>query len=162
MPDRASCRIANAVVLAMLVAAGCSHSDSSAPTSTASPSAPSAPGAASAPSSPSAPSPASSSAKDPAKARELIAAGAVVLDVRTPDEYRDGHLPTATNVPVDDVSTRLGEVDQLTHGDKAKPIVVYCAAGKRAARAKQTLESAGYTHVVNGGGFDDLASGSAR
>jgi phage shock protein E len=158
MVDRASCRIANAVVIVVLVAAGCSHSDSSAPTSTASPSAPSAP---SAPNAPSAPSAVSSSAKDPAKARELIAAGAVVLDVRTPDEYRDGHLPTATNVPVDDVSTRLGEVDQLTHGDKTKPIVVYCAAGKRAARAKLTLESAGYTHVVNGGGFDDLAPGNA-
>ena len=42
---------------------------------------------------------------------------------------------------------------QLAHGDKSKPIVVYCAAGKRAARAKETLEAAGYTNVVNGGGI---------
>jgi phage shock protein E len=159
MPDHPSCRVANTVVIVMLVAAGCSHPDASAPASSAASSAPS---AAVAPSPSSAPVVGSSSVKDPTNARELIAAGAVVLDVRSPDEYREGHLPTATNVPVDEVSTRLSEVDQLTRGDKNKPIVVYCAAGKRAAKAKQTLESAGYAHVVNGGGFDDLSSGSAR
>ena len=94
--------------------------------------------------------------KDPAKARELIASGALVLDVRTPDEYREAHLPTATNLPIDEVGARLADVDQLAHGDKTKPIVVYCAAGGRAARAKQTLEAAGYTNIVNGGGLDDL------
>jgi phage shock protein E len=45
---------------------------------------------------------------------------------------------------------------KLTSGDKSKPIVVYCAAGSRAAKAKRTLESAGYTQVVNGGGLDEL------
>jgi phage shock protein E len=35
-------------------------------------------------------------------------------------------------------------------------VVVYCAAGRRAAKAKQQLDAAGYTNVVNGGGFDDL------
>jgi phage shock protein E len=94
--------------------------------------------------------------KDPAAARKLIAAGAVVLDVRTPDEYASGHIPTATNVPVGDVAQRLGEVDKLVGGDKGKPVVVYCAAGRRAAKAKRALEAAGYTNVINGGGLDDL------
>ena len=95
--------------------------------------------------------------KDPAKARQLIAAGtAVVLDVRTPEEFGDGHLPTATNLPVDDLPQHLGDVDKLAAGDKSKPIVVYCHAGSRAAKAKRALEAAGYTNVTNGGGLDDL------
>lgn len=95
--------------------------------------------------------------KDPATARQLIAGGkALVLDVRTPDEYGQDHVASATNMPVDELEHRLAEVDKLAGGDKARPIVVYCAAGKRAARAKQTLEAAGYSHVVNGGGLDDL------
>lgn len=95
-------------------------------------------------------------AKDPEAAKQLIAQGATVLDVRTADEYADGHLPTATNVPVGDLGTRMDDVAKLVGGDKTKPIVVYCAAGGRAAKAKTALEQAGYTHVVNGGGYKDL------
>lgn len=97
------------------------------------------------------------SGKDPAAARALLAAGgAVVLDVRTADEYEGGHLERAVNIPIQDLGARLREVDTLAAGDKTRPIVVYCAAGSRAAKAKQQLEAAGYSHVVNGGGFDDL------
>jgi phage shock protein E len=94
--------------------------------------------------------------KDPATARKLIAGGATVLDVRTPEEYADGHVPSATNLPVQDVAQRIADVDKLVGGDKTKPVVVYCAKGGRAAKAKQALEAAGYTNVVNGGGFADL------
>ncbi len=86
----------------------------------------------------------------------MISSGAVVVDVRTPDEFREGHLPQATNVPIQDFSQRLAEIDALTGGDKTKPVVVYCASGNRSGKAKQQLEAAGYTQVVNGGGFDDL------
>ena len=103
------------------------------------------------------PSPAATSpATDPATARKWIAAGAVVLDVRTADEYGGGHLPQAANIPVQEFASHLPDVDELAGGDKAKRIVVYCAAGGRAAKAKQQLEAAGYTQVVNGGGFNDL------
>jgi len=94
--------------------------------------------------------------RDPANAREMIAAGAVVLDVRSPDEFSEGSLPRATNIPIQDFSGRIAEVEQLAGGDKTKPIVVYCGSGARAAKAKRQLEAAGYTQVVNGGGFDDL------
>ena len=53
-------------------------------------------------------------------------------------------------------SLDVAAVDKLTGGDKAKPVVVYCAKGGRAQKAKEALEAAGYTHVVNGGGYDDL------
>jgi phage shock protein E len=104
---------------------------------------------------PPAPAPASS-AKDPAAARKKIATGATVIDVRTTDEYADDHLPNATNIPVQELSTRLADVDKLVHGDKSRPIVVYCASGGRAGKAKAMLDAAGYTNVVNGGGLDDL------
>ncbi|MEO9160046.1 MAG: rhodanese-like domain-containing protein [Kofleriaceae bacterium] len=94
--------------------------------------------------------------QDPAAARALIAHGAVVIDVRTPEEFADGHLPTATDIAVEHFGDHLAEVDKLVGGDKSRGIVVYCAAGSRAARAKKILDDAGYQHVVNGGGYDDL------
>ena len=102
------------------------------------------------------PAPARKTAKDPAAAKRLIAEGATVIDVRTTSEFARGHLPTATNIPVDEVAGRLPEIDKLVGGDKTKPVVVYCAAGSRSAKAQRTLEEAGYQHVVNGGGLDDL------
>jgi rhodanese-related sulfurtransferase len=95
-------------------------------------------------------------AKDPEAAKKMIAAGAVVVDVRTPQEFGEGHLPQATNIPIQDFAQRIAEVDKLTGGDKTKPVVVHCATGNRSGKAKQQLEAAGYTQVVNGGGLDDL------
>jgi len=97
-----------------------------------------------------------SRANDPAAAKQLIASGALVLDVRTPEEYAGGHVDSAQNMPIDNFGDRLPQIAQLVGEDKTKPIVVYCAAGRRAARAKRALEDAGYTHVVNGGGYNDL------
>lgn len=95
-------------------------------------------------------------AKDPASARKLIAAGAVVIDVRTIEEYSKEHLVQAPNIPVAEFASRIGEVDKLVGGDKTKPVVVYCGSGHRAATAKAQLEAAGYSNVVNGAGYDDL------
>lgn len=89
-----------------------------------------------------------------AKAKEMIGAGAIVIDVRTPEEFTAGHVDKATNLPVQ--SLEVSAVDKLTGGDHDKPVVVYCAAGARADKAQAQLEAAGYTHVVNGGGYDDL------
>jgi phage shock protein E len=93
---------------------------------------------------------------DSAAARDLIDKGAVVLDVRTTDEFSQDHLDKAVNIPVQEFKQRIAEVDKLTGGDKTRPIVVYCAAGARAAKAKEQLDAAGYKTVVNGGGLDDL------
>lgn len=95
-------------------------------------------------------------AKDPATAKRMIGSGATVIDVRTSEEFADDHLPTATNIPVQELSGRLADVSKLVGGDKSKPIVVYCGTGNRASKAKRALEDAGYTNVVNGGGLDDL------
>jgi len=96
------------------------------------------------------------SAKDPQAAKAAIAGGAIVLDVRTPDEYAEDHLPNAINVPIEELARRMAEVDALVAGDKARPVAVYCRSGSRARQAKLALEAAGYARVVNGGGLDDL------
>lgn len=95
-------------------------------------------------------------AKDPQAARALVAGGAAVLDVRTADEFAEDHVPKAVNVPVEELSNRMAEVEALVAGDKTRPVVVYCGSGARAAKAKRALEAAGYSRVVNGGGLDDL------
>lgn len=66
-----------------------------------------------------------------------------VVDVRTAEEYRDGHVPGALNVPYDQIGARAGVLDVA----RDAPIVVYCRTGKRAAIAQRTLEGLGYTHV---------------
>lgn len=68
--------------------------------------------------------------------------GALLLDVRTPEEYAEGHLPGALNIPVDQVAKRLDEV-----GPKDKPVVVYCRSGRRSGLAAVTLEKAGFQSV---------------
>lgn len=71
--------------------------------------------------------------------RQLVAQGALLLDVRTPAEFKDGHVPRALNVPVQELSARLAEV-----GPRTRPIVVYCRSGGRSAMASQILQGAGY------------------
>lgn len=66
-----------------------------------------------------------------------------VLDVRTPSEYASGHVPGATNIPHDELATRIGELP----ADRSEEIVVHCQSGRRARMAEATLEEHGYTNV---------------
>jgi phage shock protein E len=70
-------------------------------------------------------------------------ASLVVLDVRTPEEFAEGHVPGAVNVPHDQVGTRLGELQSL----KDKDVVVYCRSGRRAGMAADVLQQAGFTRL---------------
>ncbi len=80
--------------------------------------------------------------------------GALLLDVRSQAEYEAEHLDGAVWIPHDQVGARLDEVEKLVEGDKSRAIVVYCASGNRAGKAKQTLVKAGY-RVTNLGGMSD-------
>jgi len=80
-----------------------------------------------------------------------IEQGARVIDVRTAEEFSDGHYPNAVNIPVDAMRSRLGDF-----GPKDKPVIVYCASGARSAMAAQVLRSQGYSDVTNAGGLGDL------
>ncbi|HEU5073822.1 MAG TPA: rhodanese-like domain-containing protein [Polyangiaceae bacterium] len=79
-----------------------------------------------------------------ADARALVRDGALLVDVRSPEEYAAGHIDGAVNIPVGELKTRLGEL-----GDKQRSIVLYCRSGARSAKAKTLLESTGFTSVVN-------------
>ncbi|MDH5299800.1 MAG: rhodanese-like domain-containing protein [Gammaproteobacteria bacterium] len=93
-----------------------------------------------------------------AKAWQMIDDGALLVDVRSPGEYNAGHLPDAKLIPVSEVGSRLAEFGN----DKNAPIVVYCAAGVRAGKAKDILESNGFTNVVNGGGYEDMMAAKPK
>ena len=104
--------------------------------------------------------PAARAGVDIAKARELMASGALVVDVREQVEWDGGHLPQARHVPAGAVGQRLAEIEQAA-GGKDRPIVLHCASGRRSGKVKTTLEAAGFTNVVNGGGYRDLAEAPA-
>lgn len=78
--------------------------------------------------------------------KELIAQGAVILDVRSPGEFISGHAKDAVNVPLDVIGAYAQE-----QNNKDKVIITCCASGMRSDRAKGILESAGFAHVYNGG-----------
>jgi phage shock protein E len=88
---------------------------------------------------------------DVAMVTAKLKAGAKVVDVRTPGEFKSGHYPGAVNIPLHELDDRLAEF-----GDKEKPIVVYCRSGNRSGQAKRQLEAAGYRDVTNGGGLRDM------
>jgi phage shock protein E len=86
--------------------------------------------------------------KDPAKLAGLVAQIPYILvDVRTPEEYATGFIPTAVNIPVADIA-----LEPPTQ-DKNALIIVYCASGRRSAMAAKTLVDMGYTRVVDFGGI---------
>lgn len=93
--------------------------------------------------------------RDPALAKQLVDGGALLLDVRTPEEFESGHVEGAVNISHDEVAARVDEIKQLVGGDTHKPIVVYCRSGGRAGQAKGDLIAAGFDRVTNLGGLKD-------
>jgi phage shock protein E len=80
-----------------------------------------------------------------AEARRWVAQeGALLLDVRSEQEFAAGHLPGAVNVPVSQLAAQLG-----TLSDRRRPVVVYCASGVRSTRAASVLREAGFSRVLN-------------
>ena len=69
----------------------------------------------------------------------------LLLDVRSDAEFRESHIVGANNIPVDDLSQRIGELES----SKNKYIIVYCAAGARSKKACRILARAGYRKIMN-------------
>ena len=80
-----------------------------------------------------------------------IPATALVVDVRTPGEYRSGHYEGAKNIPLSQLRSRLAEL-----GPKDGHIIVYCRSGSRSAVAKRLLERVGFTRVEDGGSLSRM------
>ena len=76
---------------------------------------------------------------------------AVLLDVRSQEEYVSGYLQGARNIPHD----RIGEEISSVVPDKSAPVILYCRSGRRAETALKTMRSLGYENVLNYGGLED-------
>jgi rhodanese-related sulfurtransferase len=73
-----------------------------------------------------------------AEAREMIDAGAQLVDVRADHEWEAGHLPGATHIALPELPARIGEID------KDVPVIIYCRTGNRSEMATVALAEAGY------------------
>ena len=76
---------------------------------------------------------------------------AVLLDVRSPEEYAAGYLKGARNIPHDRIGAEIAAVVP----DKSAQVILYCRSGRRAKTAQETLRAMGYTNVSNFGGLED-------
>lgn len=85
----------------------------------------------------------------PEEGKAKVKAGALLLDVRTPEEFQQGHVEGAINIPYDKLADRLSELGE----DKSREIVTYCQAGRRAEVAQQTLSKSGYQNAFSAGGY---------
>ena len=69
----------------------------------------------------------------------------LILDVRSPDEYAEGHIPGAINIPHNRLDSRLAEINP----HKNKNIVLYCGSGGRVSIAAKTLQAAGFSKLLH-------------
>ncbi len=78
--------------------------------------------------------------------------GAVLLDVRTAEEYRQGHIPDSINISLQTIDKVLLEIS-----NKETPLFVYCYSGSRSGQAVNLLKGMGYTNVTNIGGISSYS-----
>jgi rhodanese-related sulfurtransferase len=83
--------------------------------------------------------------------KELVKKGAVIVDVRTPGEYKGGHIKGSINIPLQSLDSGLGKLK------KDVPVITCCASGMRSGSAKSLLKAKGY-EVHNGGAWTSLQS----
>ena len=85
-----------------------------------------------------------------ANIKQLAENGAVIVDVRTPFEFKSGHLPGSRNIPLDALPNKIGELKKLK-----KTIITVCRSGSRSIAAKNILTSAGLG-VCDGGAWTNF------
>lgn len=76
--------------------------------------------------------------------------GAVIIDVRTVGEFREGHIKDSKNIPLDTIASKIADIKKLN-----KPVIVCCRSGMRSAQAASILKANGI-EVINGGGWESL------
>jgi len=86
------------------------------------------------------------------KLMEFLAGGTQIVDVRTPKEYQKGHVNGSLNIPLDELGSRVAELD------RDRPVVVCCASGARSSMAKFVLVRAGFTTIHDAGPWQVVAS----
>ena len=84
--------------------------------------------------------------------KEIKEGKAILVDVRTPEEYNAGHLQYSKNIDYKNEDFK----NQIVKLDKTKPVYLYCRSGNRSGKSADILKKSGYTTVYNIGGFDYL------
>ncbi len=84
------------------------------------------------------------------RVKELLTKGAIIVDVRTPEEFELGHIHQSVNIPLNHLPEHMEELKQ-----KNLPILTCCRSGARSGMAADQLRAAGI-EVVNGGPWDSL------
>ena len=84
--------------------------------------------------------------------KSLVENGAIIIDVRSPQEYDSGHIKGSKNIPVNIIQREIGNIKKL-----GKPIITVCKSGARSSMAKSVLKGAGI-EVYNGGPWNVLRS----
>ena len=84
--------------------------------------------------------------------KNIIKNGALIVDVRTPQEYKDGHIEGSLNVPLDEIGKAMLWLQ------KDVPTVLVCASGSRSGQAVQILKANGFEKIYNGGAWDSLGN----
>lgn len=82
--------------------------------------------------------------------KSLIDGGAIVIDVRTPQEFDNGHIKGSRNIPMNLIQREIASLKKT-----GKPFITVCQSGGRSAMVKSTLKAAGI-EVYNGGGWMSL------
>jgi len=92
------------------------------------------------------------------QALQLVAQGALLVDVRSAEEFSGQHLPGAINIPHQQIVQTINNKGF----DADRSIVLYCRSGNRSGIAKGLLEQAGYRSVFNGGSLQELQRQNSR
>lgn len=82
------------------------------------------------------------------KIKEALRNGAVIIDVRTPYEFDQGHVPGSINIPVDRISSNAERIKGMQ-----KPIIFCCASGMRSGTAASAMKESGLKEIYNGGSW---------
>lgn len=88
----------------------------------------------------------------PSEVQDLISTATpmIIIDVRTPQEYSQGRIPTSINIPLNILKSKV----QKKNIPKTTKIIVYCQRGTRSLEAAKILDDLGYTDVYNLGGIE--------
>ncbi|MEQ9187548.1 MAG: rhodanese-like domain-containing protein [Cryomorphaceae bacterium] len=87
-----------------------------------------------------------------AEVKKMLESGAVVIDVRTPSEFKAGHVPGSKNIPLNEIKGKVGALKKM-----GKPIVLCCQSGARSGQATGFLKAQGI-ECENGGGWNQVNS----
>ena len=82
----------------------------------------------------------------------------LIVDVRTPEEFADGHYPGAINIPHETILEGLNQLGVTANTS----VILYCRSGNRSGQAEQVLREKGFTEARNAGGLEALLSATGK